>query len=628
MSNITLSQTRVKALRPRTSAYDIRDAKLKGFGVRVPPSGAKRFFIHSQHRGTRAWKIVGDASAMHVDEARVRAASLLAAIRCEADAPVSADATRFELVAETVFQRYARVWKPQTLYVNRHYLRRQILPRFAGTQIAEITRADVQRWFASLRATPVAADRSVPILSVIMTEAERRGYRPEGSNPCRGIRRYRRRGRERYLSDAEIGRLGATLSMHEGERPLQVAAVRLLLLTGCRKSEVLTLRWSDYREGRLFLPDSKTGPRTVWLSSAARNVLDGIERTGAWVFPAPRSDGSADPNWLGHFWQRVRAEVDLSDVRLHDLRHSHATFALRQGVRSTRNRKSDSATSVDAPHRSGPAYRTPRTANSNKWMPSQPIASWTTPCTSRKDMDSGTRTRRQIIGLIPSSRTLSCRIPLGGAADFTDSMAENYALRRDSIKVDPTDLGASERDREHLLGGFIQLDDAYLGGERSGGKRGRGAPGKTPFVAAVETNERGHPLRVKFTVVEGFRLTEIAAWAQQHLSSGTQVLSDGLACFNGVTAAGCVHEPMVTGGGKAAVERPEFRWVNTILGNIKSALRGTYHAIRPKYAQRYLAEFEYRFNRRFDLPDIIPRLLYVALRTPPMPERLLKLRLA
>ncbi len=185
-----------------------------------------------------------------------------------------------------------------------------------------------------------------------------------------------------------------------------------------------------------------------------------------------------------------------------------------------------------------------------------------------------------------------------------------------------------ERDREHPLGRSVQLDDVYLRGERSRGKRGRGAPGKTPFVAAVETNAEGHPLRVKLTVVEGFRLTEIAAWAQQHLSPGTQVLSDGLACFNGVTAAGCVHEPVVTGGAKAAVERPVFRWVNTILGNIKSALRGTDHAIRPKYAQRYLAEFEYRFNRRFDLPDIIPRLVYVALRTPPMPERMLKLRLA
>ena len=185
-----------------------------------------------------------------------------------------------------------------------------------------------------------------------------------------------------------------------------------------------------------------------------------------------------------------------------------------------------------------------------------------------------------------------------------------------------------ERDRAHPLGGSIQLDDAYLGGERSGGKRGRGAPGKTPFVAAVQTNEQGHPLRMKLTVVEGFRLTEIAAWAQLHLGTGTRVVSDGLACFHGVTAAGCVHEPVVVGSGKAAVERPEFRWVNTILGNIKNALRGTYHAIRPKYAQRYLSEFEYRFNRRFDLPDIIPRLVYVALRTPPMPERLLKLRLA
>ena len=188
--------------------------------------------------------------------------------------------------------------------------------------------------------------------------------------------------------------------------------------------------------------------------------------------------------------------------------------------------------------------------------------------------------------------------------------------------------GRMERDREHTLAARVELDDAYLGAERSGGKRGRGAPAKTPFVAAVETNDEGRPLRMKLTVVEGFRTTEIAAWAHKHLRTGTQVVSDGLACFNGVSAAGCSHEKVVVGGGKASVEHPEFRWVNTILGNIKSALRGAYHAIRPKYAQRYLAEFEYRFNRRFDLPDIIPRLLYVALRTPPMPDRLLKLRLA
>ena len=101
----------------------------------------------------------------------------------------------------------------------------------------------------------------------------------------------------------------------------------------------------------------------------------------------------------------------------------------------------------------------------------------------------------------------------------------------------------------------------------------------------------------------------------------------GLACFNAVVDAGCLHDKIVCGGGRASVEEPEFYWVNTILGNLKSALRSTYHAIRPRYAQRYLSEFQYRFNRRSDLSDLIPRLAYVALRTPPMPENLLTLGL-
>ena len=318
MSRLTLTDARVRALKPRKSTYHLRDAKLRGFGVRVLPSGAKRFFLHTQRRGQRSWNLLGDASAMAVAEARERAASMLAAIR--GDAPV--DTPPFEAVADAVFRRYARVWKPQTLHVNRSYYRCTLLPWFSGRPIADIDRQEVERWFASLRATPVSADCSMPVLSVILTEAERMGHRPEGSNPCRGIRRYRRKGRERSLSDAEMHHLAQTLSAHEGERPLQVAAVRLLLLTGCRRSEVLTLRWSDYREGRLFLPDSKPGPRTVWLSGATRNVLDAVGRKGAWVFPAPRGSGPASPMWLRYFWHRVRVEAALPDVRLHDLRHT------------------------------------------------------------------------------------------------------------------------------------------------------------------------------------------------------------------------------------------------------------------------------------------------------------------
>ena len=185
-----------------------------------------------------------------------------------------------------------------------------------------------------------------------------------------------------------------------------------------------------------------------------------------------------------------------------------------------------------------------------------------------------------------------------------------------------------ERDHQQPLSGFIELDDAYLGGERTGCKPGRGAAGKTPFVAAVETTSEGCPTRIKLTVVKGFRKAEIASWSRQHLVEGSTVISDGLACFNAVTDMGCLHDKIVCGGGRASVEEPEFYWVNTILGNLKSALRSTYHAIRPKYAHRYLSEFQYRFNRRFDLCELIPRLAYVALRTPPMPERLLKLGLA
>ena len=331
MPRTNLTDARVRALKPRKSPYDIRDGKLKGFGVRVPPSGRKRFFVHCQHRGKRVWKIVGHAGIVNVKEARSRAAETLASIRRGEPALPRPDETLFEAVAETVFERYRRRWKPRTLDANRGYLKNQLLPHFAGRPVADIGRREVENWFASLHPTPVTADRSMPILSVILTEAEAMGFRPSGSNPCRGIPRYRRKGRERFLSDDEIHRLSARLAAYSARSPLPVAIVRLLLLTGCRKGEILTLQWSDYREGRLFLRDSKTGPRTVWLSEPARNILDTLERGNRWVFPAPRTRGPATAASLERFWRRVRAEAGLSDVRLHDLRHTHASIALRQG---------------------------------------------------------------------------------------------------------------------------------------------------------------------------------------------------------------------------------------------------------------------------------------------------------
>ena len=237
----------------------------------------------------------------------------------------------FEIVAEEAFRRYGRMWKPATLRVNRVYLRNQIMPCFGGRPVAEITRSEVRQWFGRLHATPAAANRSLPVLSVIMRQAEVYGYRPEGTNPCKRIRRYREVRRERFLTAVEIRRLGQVLADRQVALPLQVAIVRLLSVTGCRQSEIRTLRWGDYREGHLFLRDSKTGPRTVWLSSAGRRELDRLPRTGQFVFPASSGPGPMSTETLYSAWRRLRTQADLPGLRLHDLRHTYASFALRRG---------------------------------------------------------------------------------------------------------------------------------------------------------------------------------------------------------------------------------------------------------------------------------------------------------
>ena len=182
-----------------------------------------------------------------------------------------------------------------------------------------------------------------------------------------------------------------------------------------------------------------------------------------------------------------------------------------------------------------------------------------------------------------------------------------------------------EGERNDPLSGRIEADDAYLGGELSNNKRGRGSPNKTPFIAAVETTEDRHPLKIKLHKLHAFKKDEIEAWSRQNLTSGSHIVTDGLRCFNGFDKAGFEHQIIVTGGGSKSAKIPEFLWVNTVLGNVKTAIQGSYHAINPKHLPRYLAEFEYRFNRRFNLASLPSKLIADSVRTPPMPCRLLKL---
>jgi hypothetical protein len=179
----------------------------------------------------------------------------------------------------------------------------------------------------------------------------------------------------------------------------------------------------------------------------------------------------------------------------------------------------------------------------------------------------------------------------------------------------------ADREDRYLLEGKVQVDEAYLGGERAGGKVGRGSENKVAFVAAVSLNEEDRPLRVRLTPVPGFTLKAVAAWAKDHLAPGSAVFSDGLACFGAVTEAGCSHQTTVIARRKPK-EVPEFKWINTVLGNLKTSLSGCYHAFDfRKYATRYLAAFCYRFNRRFDLRSLHQRLLIAAVGTTPQPLR-------
>ena len=217
--------------------------------------------------------------------------------------------------------------KPGTQEVYRNALEIHVVPRLGKRRVAEIERADMVALHHELRATPYQANRTIQVLSRIFTLAEVWGLRADGSNPCRHVKRFREEKRERFLSDAEYGRLGAALKQSEVEElepPSAIAAIRLLMLTGCRKSEILLLRWEhvDLEAGELRLPDSKTGAKVVHLGDPAISVLRGMSRNegNPWVLPG-RKTGKPMSD-LDYYWQRIRDRTGLKGVRVHYLRHS------------------------------------------------------------------------------------------------------------------------------------------------------------------------------------------------------------------------------------------------------------------------------------------------------------------
>jgi integrase len=290
--------------------------------------------VKTVRRGRQVKINLGRVGKLTARQARGKARALLTELLADGvpEKPKAVVGQTFFDYAEAFWADYARHWKPATQRTNRALIDKVLAPTFGHLTINRISRADVQRWRDAMSARPGVFNRAVPVLAVMMTYAEPMGLRPRGSNPCKGIARYKRPAKERFLSPTEYRRLGQVLRAFEPAAPDMVALVRLLILTGARCGEIASLRWEDVHPPRLRLPDSKTGPKFVYLNSAAERILEArrADARTAWVFPAP---GGAGPiGYLPAKWVPIRKAAALPDLRLHDLRHSFASVAIKEGV--------------------------------------------------------------------------------------------------------------------------------------------------------------------------------------------------------------------------------------------------------------------------------------------------------
>ena len=327
-----LTDANVARLAPTSREYTVWDTRQAGLGVRVRPSG-HRSYVYCRKGEEVARRItLGSAALTGVVEARSKCLAIETGARSDG-LEHGAAPTFGEFVAGPGRARLDRC-KPSTQKAERWVLRARLLPAFGPVPLDRITHAGVTRWFDEYsRTAPGGANHALSVLRRILNYAVACGYLD--TNPARGIKRNPRPKLTRFLSREEVRRLHRALDRCGGARPSrarQADIIRLLLLTGCRRGEILTLRWQDVDGDTLNLADAKSGPRRVFLNAVACAILERQSRSGsAYVFPSPLDPGRPLSPDLP-LWYSVRKEAGIEDVRLHDLRHSFASHAVLQGV--------------------------------------------------------------------------------------------------------------------------------------------------------------------------------------------------------------------------------------------------------------------------------------------------------
>jgi integrase len=344
-----LTKKLVEALPSPSAATYVWDDQLSGFGVKILPTGKKKYVVKYRVGGGRTgrprWYLVGAHGQLTCEQAREIATQVLAAVARGEDPQGQKESLRTAPTVADLWKRFEDEHlprkKPRSAAGDRQIASAHLLPALGRLKVADVARKDAaQALHHAMAEMPYQANRSIALLSKMMNLAEVWGYRPDGSNPCRHILKYREQARQRYLSPDELIRVGKALSEELAAGEINVhmdAAIRLLLLTGARVSELLGARWEwvDWSRRVIALPDSKTGAKRLFLSDQAIELLR-IRKAAA--------EGSDNPYViqgrlakkplvnLAKPWALIRKRAGVEDVRIHDLRHTAASIGVASGL--------------------------------------------------------------------------------------------------------------------------------------------------------------------------------------------------------------------------------------------------------------------------------------------------------
>ena len=335
-----LTKRSVEALCTEVKDYLVWDRDLRGFGVRVYPSGKKTYLV--QYRvGRRTRRItIGQHGALTADEARNQAKRLLGDVARGADPSTEKQTLRRAPTIAGLCDRFLQEYvaehcKPTTARAYATLIRNHIRPKLGLMSVGEVVRKDVIALHYGMRETPYQANRAIAMLSKMFNVAEDWGLRAEGSNPVRRIKKNREVEKKRYLTDEEQLRLGQALqaALADGTETIHVVSAFLaLLLTGCRRGEIQTLKWEYIHYTHLDLPDSKTGRRRIPLPREAYDILTALPRYDGNPYVIAGLNGESHVTDLERPWRRIRERAGLNDVRIHDLRHTYASVAMKNGI--------------------------------------------------------------------------------------------------------------------------------------------------------------------------------------------------------------------------------------------------------------------------------------------------------